>query len=495
MVYSYNYHLIKSANSVTYNNFASEITFEFKTDQLQYVDLLNSYLSIRLRIEQNATANLGQANITCLKPLPIVSGVPATTSNDFIPYLSESFLAGLFSTGKMSINDKVISTVNDIQSVQTLYKSAFDTKTIYETIESTNPIRPLTIEDTIQPIATYGTYGMTTNAQDFTKLCPYSGKSKYAWDSMGFFKYAVENTCNMSLPFPLFMSEQNTEGLPPDNRVKLSFMVDQYYPTNIVQFTQNATAAVGIANITNLTSAWSCPANSIGVGVADISLYLRVYTKANPLSDMRLHLKQIFSQIHTIQSNNESYNLSVPSRNITYILATFLQANRYGKGSSPSDFSDGVTRATPAANEILKTTGAVNKLQYIRFNYKGKQYPETDFNIQNYSWQPCPTAGANTISTNMELHRLLTDVVNNAQNRDDRCGSLYNLSSIAVEPIFVYRIADYPNSDDNNMLVSINLANGYTDSSSALLVVCLYDEFIDLKYSDGGKVIETVFKN
>ena len=73
--------------------------------------------------------------------------------------------------------------------------------------------------------------------------------------------YAVENTCNMSLPFPLFMSEQNTEGLPPDNRVKLSFMVDQHYPTNIVQFTQNATAAVGIANIVNLTSAWSCPAN------------------------------------------------------------------------------------------------------------------------------------------------------------------------------------------------------------------------------------------
>ena len=162
MVYSYNYHLIKSANSVTYNNFASEITFEFKTDQLQYVDLLNSYLSIRLRIEQNATANLGQANITCLKPLPIVSGVPATTSNDFIPYLSKNFLAGLFSTGKMSINDKVISTINDIQSVQTLYKSAFDTKTIYETIESTNPIRPLTIEDTIQPIASYGTYGMTS---------------------------------------------------------------------------------------------------------------------------------------------------------------------------------------------------------------------------------------------------------------------------------------------------------------------------------------------
>ena len=128
-------------------------------------------MSVRLRIQQNATANLGQANITCLNQLPIVSGVPATTSNNFIPYLSKNFLAGLFSTGKMSINDKVVSTVNDIQSVQTLYKSACDRITIYETIESTNPIRPLTIEDTIQPIATHGTYGLIVNAQEFTKIC------------------------------------------------------------------------------------------------------------------------------------------------------------------------------------------------------------------------------------------------------------------------------------------------------------------------------------
>ena len=170
MVYSYNYRQVKSVNSVSLTNFSGEISFEFKTDQLEYIDLMNSYLSVRLRIEQNAAANLGANNITCLRPLSIPAGAPATT-NDFVPYLSKNFLCGLFSTGKMSINDVVVSTISDVQSVNTLIRSVFDTPEIEGSIDSTNPVRPMRLEDAIQPSANFGTYGQNA-AQNFTIACP-----------------------------------------------------------------------------------------------------------------------------------------------------------------------------------------------------------------------------------------------------------------------------------------------------------------------------------
>ena len=377
MVYSYNYKQVKSSNSVNFTNFGSEISFDFKTDQLEYVDLLNSYLSVRLRIEQNATGNVGANNITCLKPLSLPSGAP-TVTNDFIPYLSKNYLCGLFTTGKMTINDMVVSTISDIHSVNTLIRSVFDTLKIENTIDNTNQIKPLRIEDTIQPTANFVTYGQNA-AQKFTVACYYTGKSKYAWDNMGMFKYYVENTCNMSLPFPLFMTGTNKDGLFPDNKVKMSFMVDPFYPTNIVQFTQNigATVASGINAITNLTSTWGCPAHSIAVGVADLTLNLRIITKVNPMNESRLlHRRQIFSQPHTLVSSNETFNLSAPKNNVKYILACFLPIQKTGPGKSPSDFSDGVTGSVDAAHsETINTTGAVHNLQYIRFNYHGKQYP------------------------------------------------------------------------------------------------------------------------
>ena len=60
--------------------------FEFKTDMLEYIDPLKSFLSIRLVTGMNATAgnlNYTSGTVTCLKP------IPCTTRNvdDFIHYL------------------------------------------------------------------------------------------------------------------------------------------------------------------------------------------------------------------------------------------------------------------------------------------------------------------------------------------------------------------------------------------------------------------------
>ena len=66
---------------------------------------------------------------------------------------------------------------------------------------------------------------------------------------------------------------------------------------------------------------------------------------------------------------------------------------------------------------------------------------------------------------------------------------------MAIEPIFCFKIADFPNSDDTNMLVSVKLDSAYVPSSSVLLTVCLYDEFVELTYDSAGKIISTILKS
>ena len=105
------------------------------------------------------------------------------------------------------------------------------------------------------------------------------------------------------------------------------------------------------------------------------------------------------------------------------MLATLLQSTRQGAGRSSSDFSNGFTPAADATtNETVITTDAVHNLQYIRVNYHGKQYPSWDYNINNKGTAICPTA-ANTKESSYELHRLLEDVISNADCREDRSGS------------------------------------------------------------------------
>ena len=67
------------------------------------------------------------------------------------------------------------------------------------------------------------------------------------------FKYNIENTLNMSLPFPLF-STYNADGIPPDTSGKFSFNVDSNYPTNIVQFTQGLNSTANPLSIVSIHS-------------------------------------------------------------------------------------------------------------------------------------------------------------------------------------------------------------------------------------------------
>ena len=90
-----------------------------------------------------------------------------------------------------------------------------------------------------------------------------------------------------------------------------------------------------------------------------MTLYLCITNKENPVNESRLlNVRQIWSQIHTLTSPNDSFPLYAPTKNVKYILATFVQATRTGVGISPADFSDGYTKPqNGAAIESINTGG------------------------------------------------------------------------------------------------------------------------------------------
>ena len=84
----------------------------------------------------------------------------------------------------------------------------------------------------------------------------------------------------------------------------------------------------------------------------------------------------------------------------------------------------------------------------------------------------------------------MSEVISNSDSRNDRC-SIYDISKMAVEPIFCHKVSTKPNSTDGVMTVSLSLNSTYVQSKSARLVVCLYDEVLKLDYIAGGQVIFT----
>ena len=78
MVYSYGYLQINPTKPVAYTNFTGNIDFEFSTNQLEYLDFLEIYAQVRVRIEQNATGVVAAGS--CLTPVPVANAY------DFIPF-------------------------------------------------------------------------------------------------------------------------------------------------------------------------------------------------------------------------------------------------------------------------------------------------------------------------------------------------------------------------------------------------------------------------
>ena len=133
----YEYSICKSSQAVQWSgNFTGQIPFVFKAPTGKWIKPRECYMAVKLRIDQwDGVA--GDAHHTPLKPISDGNG-----NFTCYPYISKNCISTLFSTAKCLVNDKLVSNMNELPATNTLFKTIYDTRSMQDTIESTNPIIP-----------------------------------------------------------------------------------------------------------------------------------------------------------------------------------------------------------------------------------------------------------------------------------------------------------------------------------------------------------------
>ena len=128
------YTICKSSQAVQWSgNFTGQIPFVFKAPTGKCIKPRECYMTVKLRIYQLG----GAGNHTPLKPVSDGNG-----NFTCYPYISKNPISTLFTTAKCLVNDKLVSNVNELPATNTLFKTICDTRSMQDTIESTNPIIP-----------------------------------------------------------------------------------------------------------------------------------------------------------------------------------------------------------------------------------------------------------------------------------------------------------------------------------------------------------------
>ena len=439
--------------------------------------------------------------------------------------------------------------MNELPGTNTLFKTIYDTRSMQDTIESTNPIIPqsssytapaissitvptatvvITNASTSAPIITapltingvtistnvsvaftanqvsgtvtstpinivmsynnyYFNYTLPAVSCTLTQatsvvvpaftipipILSFPNRASYSQKCQILFNTYKEQTLTCALPLPLF---QANEWIPPHTKVEIDFNVNTNWHNEIISFV-GAQPAGGIVQLSNANNT---VANSIAVGIDDVSIWLYMCKEPSPVNIVKeIKLKQYFSQVHTITSTNESFTLTLPNggRNVTHILACFLQTQRGTIKKSSTDFSSGYTNAYP---EVKTTTDATTNLQMIRFTLD-KSYPNPDYDM-NFS---------TAISDNCrDVSRAFYDFINNADAKFDRSGNVVSIQEWINEPIFCFKVNTDATTYNEVLQVYTNMGANYGPSASQLLVVALYDETLRLGY-DTEKIVPT----
>lgn len=204
---------------------------------------------------------------------------------------------------------------------------------------------------------------------------------------------------------------------------------------------------------------------------------VREQTPVNMTKEIKM--KQYFSQIHTINSTNDSFNLTLPNggRNVTHILACFLQTQRGTLKKSSNDFSSGYTNAYP---EVKVGNDATTNLTMMRF-ILDKTYPNPDYDL-NFS-----TGNGDNCR---DVSRAFYDFINNADSKFDRSGNIVSIQEWINEPIFCFKVNTDATTYNESLQVYITMNPSYAPAASQLLVVALYDETLRLTF-DTEKIVLT----
>ena len=534
----YEYVVCKSSQSVQWSgNFNGQIPFTFKMPTNKWCIPRQCYLAVKLRVDQRDAAG----NSTCLKPVSDANG-----NFTCYPYISKNPISTLFTTGKILINDKLISNMNELPATNTLFKSIYDTRSMQQTIESTNAIIPQSLSYTAPAISSI-TIPQTTPAITITTqsapvitapltingvtiytnvnvafaadatgivntspinivmsynnyyfnytlpaitctiaqadhvtipaitipipILSFPNRASYSQQCQLLFNTFKEQTLTCALPFSLFQAD---EWVPPHCKCEIDLNVNSNWYNEII----SCVGAFPANGVVQLSSANNTVNSSIGVGIDSIDLWLCYATDETPKDTFKdIHLRQYFSQVHTTQSTSEAFTLNLINggRNVTHLLACFLQTGRTGTiKKSSNDFSSGYTNSYP---EVKITSDAVTNLQMIRF-ILDKSYPNPDYQL-NFS---------SALSDNcQDVSRMFYDFINNSGSKFDRSGNIVSIQEFINEPMMCFRVNTDVTTYNESLQVYLNLNTNYVPGTSQLLIVALYDETVRLTF-DSEKI-------
>ena len=537
----HSYFSYQSNKNISWSNFTSQFSIKFTVPANEWVRTRQSYLAVKMKVAQTNAESVesplkpvvdANGNVTCypylnknplcalfrsvemrVKNLSISNIDQFTTSNTIVRQLIDT--PEMFNSFDKNNKIRAIPLSESSPMVQSIQTSAVAAQAVTATGTKT-----FTINETINGISVQGnvnvpvTYSATAgdapvitvtagrgegvlvlsrgNQTMRTKVYPltsvaganvslpsfsinveldiFSSRLNYAKSmQMGFDKCMTNEVVGV-VPIPFFY--ENNE-LPPASEVELIFNVNSNYEYEVLNFV-GASPAGGLVKIPNGTNA---VANSIGVGIENITLWVSTTRRSAPQLNMRYSyvVPQLQSQVVDITSSNCSLTLNFDSEFLNRVFIAFIPANRGNMKRSSTDFSSGYTNANP---EVKVNDNSLSTLNSIQIQYGSSVFPSPnyDLNFKNLL--------ALTNPETKDMGRAYYELISQLGSRwADRVGA-YSLDEWENEPIFVYNLPEA--NPSRQMVITLRLDSTAYQTNSInpmqLFVLASYNQYLSIVY-------------
>ena len=141
MSYPYGYEItkVRSSQTFSYGGFNGDLTFTFTPEAEKWISPKNSFITVQLRITMTDESATGNTYISTLKPI-ITGGTRAAATAVGIPYINNNPIPCLFKAISCKIGNQLISMNQNIASVNTLYKTLYESSNEENSVNSLCPI-------------------------------------------------------------------------------------------------------------------------------------------------------------------------------------------------------------------------------------------------------------------------------------------------------------------------------------------------------------------
>ena len=165
MVFGYDYELVPSSQNLSWTAFSNELRFNYTVPSERFVLGRECYIMLKVRIIYTDSSG----NSKTLGDLPTANSA----------FLSKNPVLCFFKSVQLNINDVCITrNIQDISSVNTLWRSCFDSALQITTSESSNMILPQSITQTQTAYGGQNMYLFNKYSQQMEMICPITGVSK-----------------------------------------------------------------------------------------------------------------------------------------------------------------------------------------------------------------------------------------------------------------------------------------------------------------------------